>query len=120
MFRQEKSLTDRVADAKKLLIKNPLKVPVVLQFSKQAQTLLQHNNEKTKYLVPANMTLGNLMQMMRTRFSIKESQALFFFVDGVVHVPSTVMSDLRQKSEDGFVVIDVMLENTFGAGCLKN
>lgn len=113
LFRREKPLIERKADAQKLLLKNPLKVPIVIQMSKQAQSLL--GIPKSKYLVPNTMTLGSLMAMLRTRFSIKDTQALYFFVDGKLYVPGTVIADLRKHSEDGFVVIDLMLENTFGA-----
>ena len=113
MFRKDKPLQERRADSLRLLQKNPLKVPIVIQVSKQAQSLL--DIPKNKYLVPGTMTLGNLIQMLRTRFAIKETQALFFFIDNRLHTPGTLMSDLQKSSEDGFVVIDLMLENTFGA-----
>ena len=73
--------------------------------------------EKTKYLVPKDVSFGQLMYHIRKNIrNLTQQQALFFFCKKHLMQPSTGMMDVYEnhKSKDGFLYVTVAIENTFG------
>ena len=95
--------------------------------------------DKSKYLIPREMTMGQLVWVLRKRISLAPEQAIFVFVNSscdalpsasapgarrthhvLLHrlpASNALLSNvyLKHKDEDGFLYIRYSGENTFGA-----
>ncbi|KAH8061997.1 ATG8-like protein [Aureococcus anophagefferens] len=69
-----------------------------------------------RYLVPADLTVGQFIYVIRKRIKLPPERAIFIFVDNVIPPTAALMSTVYevQKDEDGFLYITYSGENTFG------
>tara|TARA_B100000073_G_scaffold139360_2_gene114609 strand:+ start:7317 stop:7658 length:342 start_codon:yes stop_codon:yes gene_type:complete len=95
----------------KLIRSHPDRVPVIV-------TELHHGLElrKTKFLVPLDLTVGQLHYVFRKSLKLKDSESIFAFVSNRYLLnTSMLMSDVHEKhNSDGFVKVALYKENTFG------
>ncbi|POS81154.1 microtubule associated protein 1A/1B [Diaporthe helianthi] len=72
--------------------------------------------DKKKYLVPADLTVGQFVYVIRKRIKLSPDKAIFIFVDEVLPPTAALMSSIYEehKDEDGFLYITYSGENTFG------
>jgi hypothetical protein len=63
--------------------------------------------DKKKYLVPADLTVGQFVYVIRKRIKLSPEKAIFIFVDGVLPPTAALMSSIydEHKDEDGFLYI---------------
>ena len=75
------------------------------------------NLDKSKYLVPCDLTVGQFMFVIRKRMKLPSEKAIFLFVKGSIPSTNTIISNLydSSKDEDGFLYVSYSGENTFGA-----
>lgn len=106
-FEQRKEEVDRI------LNKYPDRIPVLVFKAKGSKMT---NIDKQKYLVPSDLTIGQLMYVIRKRIKLTNEQALFLFINGVIPPSSALMNAVYEqyKSEDGFLRVMYCEENTFG------
>ncbi|KAJ0111539.1 hypothetical protein Patl1_00206 [Pistacia atlantica] len=73
--------------------------------------------DKKKYLVPADLTVGQFVYVIRKRIKLSAEKAIFIFVDNVLPPTGSVMSTIydEKKDEDGFLYVTYSGENTFGS-----
>jgi GABA(A) receptor-associated protein len=97
--------------------KYPDRVPVIVCRAPRSSV---PELDKTKYLVPTDLTVGQFAYVIRKRIKLSAEQALFVFVgDGnVLPATASLMSDVYQarRDEDGFLYVTYSGENTFGGG----
>lgn len=72
--------------------------------------------DKKKYLVPADLTVGQFVYVIRKRIKLSAEKAIFIFVNNVLPPTAALMSSIydEHKDEDGFLYIAYSGENTFG------
>ncbi|KAK9207524.1 hypothetical protein WN943_017813 [Citrus x changshan-huyou] len=72
--------------------------------------------DKKKYLVPADLTVGQFVYVIRKRIKLSAEKAIFIFVDNVLPPTGAIMSTIydEKKDEDGFLYVTYSGENTFG------
>jgi GABA(A) receptor-associated protein len=72
--------------------------------------------DKKKYLVPADLTVGQFVYVIRKRIKLAPEKALFTFVNEVLPPTAALMSAIydEHKDDDGFLYITYSGENTFG------
>ena len=74
--------------------------------------------DRKKYLVPCDLTMGQLAYVLRKHSDgLDPSESLFIFIsDGKVLAPSCSTIGLLHDhySREGFLQVEVCLENTFG------
>ncbi|KAG2375764.1 Autophagy-related protein [Vigna angularis] len=72
--------------------------------------------DKKKYLVPADLTVGQFVYVIRKRIKLSAEKAIFIFVDNVLPPTGAIMSAIydEKKDEDGFLYVTYSGENTFG------
>uniref|UniRef100_A0A670JMU4 Microtubule associated protein 1 light chain 3 gamma n=1 Tax=Podarcis muralis TaxID=64176 RepID=A0A670JMU4_PODMU len=75
--------------------------------------------DKTKFLVPEDLTMGQFITIIRNRMCIGSTQAFYFLVDGncsLVSMSST-MSEvyMTYKDEDGFLYMTYASQEMFVA-----
>jgi GABA(A) receptor-associated protein len=61
--------------------------------------------DKKKYLVPADLTVGQFVYVIRKRIKLSPEKAIFIFVDDVLPPTAALMSSIYEehKDEDGCV-----------------
>ncbi|KAK4485075.1 hypothetical protein RD792_007683 [Penstemon davidsonii] len=72
--------------------------------------------DKKKYLVPANLTVGQFVYVVRKRIKLSVEKAIFVFVKNMLPPTAALMSATYEenKDEDGFLYMTYSGENTFG------
>ena len=72
--------------------------------------------DKKKYLVPADLTVGQFVYVIRKRIKLSAEKAIYIFVNNVLPPTAAYMSALydEHKDEDGFLYIKYSGENYFG------
>jgi GABA(A) receptor-associated protein len=73
--------------------------------------------DKKKFLVPADLTVGQFVYVIRKRIRVDANTNIFVFVNNVLPPTAAMMSTLyeEQKSDDGFLYVEYSGENTFGS-----
>eukprot|EP01018_Ginkgo_biloba_P037338 Gb_21524 [translate_table: standard] len=113
-FKQEHDLEKRKAEAGRIRDKYPDRIPVkhgktvghgiwwfaglvlgfdftetVLVIVEKAERSDIPNIDKKKYLVPADLTVGQFVYVIRKRIKLSAEKAIFIFVDNFEGVPSS-------------------------------
>ncbi|PHT77239.1 Autophagy-related protein 8C [Capsicum annuum] len=69
------------------------------------------------YLVPADLTVGQFVYVVRKRIKLSAEKAIFIFVKNILPPTAAMMSAIYEehKDEDGFLYMTYSGENTFGS-----
>ena len=69
--------------------------------------------DKKKYLVPADLTVGQFVYVIRKRIKLSPEKAIFIFVDEVLPPTAALMSSIYEehKDEDGFLYITYVIHD---------
>ncbi|KAF8379247.1 hypothetical protein HHK36_028679 [Tetracentron sinense] len=103
----------RRAEAARIREKYPDRIPVIVEKAERSDI---PNIDKKKYLVPADLTVGQFVYVIRKRIKLSAEKAIFIFVDNVLPPTGAIMSTIydEKKDEDGFLYVTYSGENTFG------
>ena len=112
-FKSQFSLEKRIEDSSNVLKKHPDRIPVIIE--KYYKSSLQDINRK-KYLVPNDMTVGQLMYVIRKSIKLHENKAIFIFINNITPPTSLLISTLykNNKDEDNFMYVLYDEESVFG------
>ncbi|KAG0472623.1 hypothetical protein HPP92_014480 [Vanilla planifolia] len=112
-FKQEHDFEKRRSEALRIREKYPDRIPVIVEKAERSDI---PNVDKKKYLVPADLTVGQFVYVIRKRIKLSAEKAIFIFIDGVLPPTGAVMSTIyeEKKDEDGFLYVTYSGENTFG------
>merc|ERR1712014_20760 len=104
----------REYEADRLRKKYPDRIPVICEKAEGSDI---PDIDKKKYLVPADLTVGQFVYVIRKRIKLTPEKAIFIFVNDVLPPTAALMSSIYEehKDEDGFLYITYSGENTFGA-----
>lgn len=102
----------RLNESKKILDKYPDKIPLIVEKSIGCE----YEIDKNKYLVPKDIKMQQLIFIIRKRIKIKDSEAIFIYINDKLPPSSSYISDIynSERDEDGFLYINYSTENTFG------
>ena len=113
-YKREIKEQERCADSRRLRAEFPDRIPVIVEPSDARQPPI----DKRKFLVPADLTVGQLMYVVRKRVRLPAEQALFFAVADARAIPpaAALVSDIfeRHGDPDGHLYIAYCTENAFG------
>lgn len=113
-FRNLISYEQRFQESKKIIEKYPDRIPCIVENAKNCNLPKQ---DKKKFLVPRELTMGQFLYIIRRKFKLAPTKAVFVFVSGAVLVPSSFTLNSvysNNKNEDGFLYLVISDENTFG------
>ena len=112
-FKQEHPLDKRQAEAQRIRTKYPDRIPVIVERAEKSDI---PDLDKKKYLVPADLTVGQFVYVIRKRIKLSPEKAIFIFVNNVLPPTAALMSSIydEHKDDDGFLYIAYSGENTFG------
>ncbi len=113
-FQKKFSFDKRRLEANRIIEKFPDKIPIIVEQGKSDKL---PKIDKSKFLVPQDITVGQFMTIIRKRIQLSESDAFFLFVkNSVLPSNSTTMVNIYEahKDEDGFLYMTYCGENVFG------
>uniref|UniRef100_H2YT99 Microtubule-associated proteins 1A/1B light chain 3C n=1 Tax=Ciona savignyi TaxID=51511 RepID=H2YT99_CIOSA len=115
LFRETKSLATRREEVMAIREKFPTKIPIIVERYKKERYL--PFLDKTKYLVPQEMTMSQFATIIRNRMSVGSSQAVYLTVDKR-HMPgmALTMAEIYNDNldEDGFLYMTYASQEMFG------
>ena len=110
---KDKPFDERRKEFEKINSKYENLIPVIV--TKDDKSDLQEL-DKTKFLVPADLTVGNFLAIIRKRVTLRPEQGLYLTIDNTMPPTQATMFVIydEYKSEDGFLYVTYSGENTFG------
>ena len=114
-FQRKITFQKRLEESKKILAKHPNRIPIIIEKSETCKTI--EDIDKKKFLVPHDLTLGQLMYVVRKRLkTLSAETGLFFFINDTMQPASALLTQIynNHKHDDGFLYILYSSENTFG------
>nr|CAB3458077.1 unnamed protein product [Digitaria exilis] len=113
-FKMEHELEKRQNESARIREKYPDRIPVIVE--KAGKTDVP-DIDKKKYLVPADLTVGQFVYVVRKRIKLSPEKAIFVFVKNTLPPTASLMSAIYEenKDEDGFLYMTYSGENTFGS-----
>lgn len=116
-FKQRKCLATRKDEVCSIRSRFPNKLPVIVERYVRERTLPLL--DKTKFLVPFELTLGQFLCLLRNKIDLESTQALFLLVaEKSMSCMSSSMGEVygRYSDADGFLYITYASQEMFG-GC---
>ncbi|TVY44745.1 Autophagy-related protein [Lachnellula occidentalis] len=101
-FKDEHPFEKRKAEAERIRQKYSDRIPVICEKVEKSDIA---TIDKKKYLVPADLTVGQFVYVIRKRIKLSPEKAIFIFVDEVLPPTAALMSSIYEehKDEDGYV-----------------
>jgi len=115
MFKRDYVFKKRIKESSRLLEKYPERVPVVIERDENSKHLTII--DKNKYLVPKDLTMCQLLWVIRKRMLIRKEQAVFLLSEaGILFNGTDHISYVYENNKDldGFLYLRYANENTFG------
>lgn len=115
-FRERKSLSSRIEEVQGIRTKFPNKVPVIVERFHKERTLIQL--DKSKFLVPQELTMSQFVTIIRNRMSLNSNQAFYLLIDdkGIASMSMTLAEIYeKKKSTDGFLYMSYASQEMFGS-----
>ena len=98
------------SEAERMINKYPERLPIII-------TKHSSNVKQSKFLVPREFTIGQLVYIIKRKSQIKPSEAIFIFTEkNILMNAGSRVEDIyeKHKNKDGFLYLIYSLENTFG------
>ncbi|GMI91469.1 AUTOPHAGY-RELATED 8A, AUTOPHAGY 8A [Hibiscus trionum] len=118
-FKLEHPLERRQDEVARIRAKYPDRIPVIIEKAENSDV---PDIDKKKYLVPADLTVGQFVYVVRKRIKLSAEKAIFVFVKNTLPPTAALISALYEenKDEDGFLYMTYSGENTFGSPLLES
>jgi len=113
-FKMLHSFEKRKEEAERLKNKYPNKVPIIVEKSDRSNI---SDVDKTRYLVPEDITVGQFMYILRKGIKLTAEMSMFLFIDNqfIPATGKTLKEIYRDHADkDNFLYITYTGENTFG------
>lgn len=116
-FKEMYSFQHRCDEANKVLNKYPDRIPVICERAPNHKALPAI--DKKKYLIPLELTCGQLLMVLRRRIHLDAKQAIFLFIAKTNTIPKSeaLVSAMysQYKDTDNFLTFHYSGEDTFGS-----
>ncbi len=113
-YKESRNIVARIRESSEIMKRYPNKIPVIVEKARQAVDI--PTIDRSKFLCPDDLTLGQFIYVIRKRMTIPPEKALFVFVQNTMPMSSQFMRELyySHKDVDGFLYMTYAGENTFG------
>ena len=110
----DKPIIERQGEVKKMIKEYPGRSCLYIEKASTCKTLKELT--KKKFLVPNTLTADQLMYLIRSRLTLTNEEALFFYINKRMLSGQTQLGDLykKYKEKDNFLYIKYASENCFG------
>lgn len=114
-FKTEFSFSDRREESKRVLTNHPNRIPVICEKTNIYSDDV-HYLDKKKFLVPKDLTIGQLVFVIRKRMKLPSEKAIFIFMNKTIPASYKLVGDIYDlnKDLDGFLYVTYSFENVFG------
>jgi microtubule-associated protein 1 light chain len=115
-FKQRKSFASRRDEVAGIRAKFPSKIPVIVERYHKEKSLPML--DKTKFLVPQELTLSQFVTIIRNRMSLSPTQSFYLIVNNKsLASMSTTLQEVykEEKDEDGFLYMTYASQEMFGS-----
>jgi GABA(A) receptor-associated protein len=118
-FKDNHSFGKRITQSQNVMIKFPQRIPCIIEKNKNSEIALA---DKIKFLVPGDLTMGQLIHVIRKRINLSPEKAIFLLVNNMIPPSTSLVSHIynEHKDEDKFLYIVYSGENTFGTRVMTN
>ena len=102
-------------EADRIMQKYPDRIPIIV--SRSQNSTYTPEIDKSKFLVPVDLTVGQFLYVIRKRLKLDPGKALYMFVDNTVACNTELIYKVYNESydkEDHFLYAAYSCENTFG------
>jgi hypothetical protein len=117
LYREKHSFQYIKNETDNIKLKHPNRVPILISVSQNDKSLFNLITNH-KYMIPKDMTFTEFIQIIRHRIHLDSNEALFAILSEQNIMPkmSSLVGELyeKYKSNDGYLVITLTKENTFG------
>lgn len=115
-FRTIHSFETRATESSRIREKFPGRIPIIVERSPRADKTMEAI-DKNKFLVPADLTLGQFVYVIRKRMNLPSDKALFVFVGNSLPTTGSLIRELfhSYRNDDGFLYMEYCGESTFGS-----
>jgi GABA(A) receptor-associated protein len=113
-YRTEKTFEERQSESARMRERYPGRVCVFITKEKSCKL---PDITKRKYLVPSDLSVGQLIHVIRKRATISATDAIFLFTERNIAPPTTMsVAQLYKEAAnaDGFLYLSYNTEATFG------
>jgi len=112
-YKRRHSLEQRTNECIRIKNKHPDKVPIIVC---KAKGCTLGDIDKSKFLTPKDLTLGQFIYVVRKRIKLNPEEALFILINNMIIPAKSTLSEIydSNKDDDGFLYIIYTSENTFG------
>jgi len=112
-FKSQHTLEKRSAEAGRIRQKYPDRIPVIAEKNSSSSI---PDIDKKKYLVPADLTMGQFVYVIRKRIKLPPDAAIFIFVNDSLPPANEIMAKIYKDAvdQDGFLYVTYSGESTFG------
>ena len=111
-FKSRHSLEKRIEESTRIIEKYPNRIPIICErLTKKVPKI-----DRSKYLCPDDLTVGNFMYVIRKRLHLKSEMALYLFINNSIVPVSHSLGAIyeKYKDKDGFLYVKYDSESTFG------
>ncbi len=105
----------RRLESEKILEKYPGRFPIIVERAHAAKTNIPLIQKK-KFLVPAELTMGQFISIIRRNIAVTPDVAIYIFCNNTLLPSNILIKEIytHYKENDGFVYMLYMGESTFG------
>ncbi|XP_065903191.1 microtubule-associated proteins 1A/1B light chain 3B-like [Dysidea avara] len=114
-FKERKSFESRKKDVLTIRKKHPNKIPIVVERSTNEKNLPEL--DKSKFLVPEELSMSQLVNIIRMRLQLRESQAFYLIIGKKTMVSNSLtLGEIyhSEKDTDGFIYMTYASQEVFG------
>jgi GABA(A) receptor-associated protein len=113
-YKSVNTFEERKAEFNRVKSRYADRIPLIVENS--SKNINIPNIDKNKFLIPYDMTISQLLIVLRKRIKINPAEAIYIFINNRIPMGNSVISKLYEdnKDEDGFLYIYYSGENTFG------
>ncbi|KAM6972471.1 LOW QUALITY PROTEIN: microtubule-associated protein 1 light chain 3 gamma [Aplochiton taeniatus] len=116
-FKQRKSFATRKQEVSIIRSKFPTKIPVIIERYQREKYLPPL--DKTKFLVPQELSMTQFITIIRNRMSLMPSQAFYLLINnsGIASMSLTLAQVYKDhRDDDGFLYMTYASQEMFGHG----
>lgn len=114
-FKKKYSFDNRLEQSRNIMEKFPTRIPIIVEIHFSSKGKMPPL-DKTKYLVPQELTVGQFVYVLRKRLKLSPEKAIFIFFENQLSPTSELIMSVYEKlkDKDGFLYAYISSENTFG------
>jgi len=102
-------------EADKIMQRYPDRIPIII--SRSATSKNTPEIDKSKFLVPVDLTVGQFLYVIRKRLKLDPAVGLYMFIDNTIACNTELIYKVYKESydkDDHFLYAVYSCENTFG------